>query len=143
MAYTPYTGKSVGALLKVNSAVMPGWKKIVIEETAAPLPARLNDTEAADSAYTTMADPMGAKGTPKTTITIDGLASKPSFNDAGGPFNLAVDTAYAVLFQKATGVDKFAITPVLKRRPRVQALGKLSEYTLTLELDAAETWSAN
>ncbi len=141
MAHTPYTGKSVGVLLTWNAVAVPKWKKLVIDEQAGPLPAQLDKTNAASSGYESFEDPMGSKGNPKTTVTIDGLASKTDVADTG-VFSHAMNDAHALVFQAATGAghDKFTITPELTKRSRPAEIGTLTPYTLTFELEAAGTW---
>lgn len=142
MAHTPYTGKSVGTLLTWNALAVPGWKRVVIEETAGPLPEQIDKTTAADAAYAKMADPLGSKGSAKTTITIDGLSSKPDVADTG-LFSHAMDDAQAFVYQAASGAgkDKFTVTPLLKRRSRPAEITTLVPYTLVLEYEGAGTWA--
>ena len=144
---TPYTGKSVGALLTwgPSDETVPGWKRAVIEETAGPLPEQLDVTDSADSAYVNMEDPMGAKGTAKTSITIEGLASSADVSDTG-LFSYAMDVdTYDFTFQAETGAthDNFTITPVLKRRSRPAEFATLVPYTIVLEKEDIGTWIAS
>lgn len=142
MAHTPYTGKMVADNAKWNALAIPGWRLITIEETAGPLPEQLDKTTAADSAYSTLEDPLGAKGSAKTAITIEGLASKTDVADTG-LFSHAMDDAHAFVYQKGAGVDKFSVTPVLKRRTRPAAIATLVPYTLVLEKEDVGAWTAS
>ena len=144
---TPYTGKSVGALLTwgPSDETVPGWKRVVIEETAGPLPEQLDVTDSADSAYVNMEDPMGAKGTAKTSITIEGLASSADVADTG-LFILCDGRGHLRLhIPGGAGAthDKFTITPVLKRRSRPAEFATLVPYTIVLEKEDVGTWIAS
>lgn len=144
MVFTPYTGKSVGALLTWNAVPVPGWRRVVIEEQAGPLPETLDKTAAADSAYAYMDDPMGAKGQKKVTITVDGLASQTDVADTG-LFSHAMNDAHAFELQKAAGAgkDEFTVTPLLKRRSRPGEVRALVPFTLVWEYDGTGTWAAS
>lgn len=147
MPITHYTGKTTGTLLTWGPAdePVPGWRRLVIEETAGPLPEQLDKTGAIDSAYVTMADPMGAKGQAKTTITIDGLASKKDVADTG-LFSYAMDVdTYNFVFQAEAAAthDKFTVTPVLKRRSRPAEITTIVPFTLVLEYEGTGTWASS
>lgn len=143
MAFTPYTGKQVSAATW-NAATIPGWRRIVIEENAAGLPESLDQTAAADAAYSYMDDPLGIKGTRKTTITVEGLASQHDVGDTG-LFTHAFDDAHEFEVQKAAGAgkDEYKITPYLKRRSRPAEIRSIVPYTITFEYDGVGAWAAS
>jgi len=97
MALEKYTGKSAGTTLDVGSNIMPGWDEITIEENGRPLPATKDVTDAEDTAYSLVDDPLGGDGAPNCVLTVKGFISVTDHQDTNGWLALAKGTAYAVV----------------------------------------------
>lgn len=84
MSLTKYTGKDMAATFDVASPfALNGLQTLEIVETAAPLPEQMDTTTAVASAYEFTADPLGGRGTAKTTVTAGGLMSNADYADTG------------------------------------------------------------
>jgi len=75
MAFTAFTGKSSGTTVTYSGVTLLGWRKITIEEKGKPLPTPLDITDAGDSVYTFVDDPLGGKTSVSATVTVEGFLS--------------------------------------------------------------------
>ena len=145
MAHTPYTGKDMTAAFGAGLTAFPGVKRIVITERAAPLPEQLDITKAGDSVYGFLADPLGGKGSPLTTVVIDGLISLSDFADSGilaETLNATEDTTIQPTGNAATN-NEFACTQMeLVNITRTDDIRERAVYTATLEVEALGAWAA-
>lgn len=71
-----------------NGAELSGVRKVTLVETDGPNIEQLEVTSCTDSAYTFMADPLGAKGNPTVSMTVELL-------DAYDSYNLNLQTKFA------------------------------------------------
>lgn len=145
MAHTPYTGKNMTAAFGAGLASFPGVKKITISEKARDLPEQFDITKATDSAYTYLADPLGGKGKPLTTVTVEGLASKSDVGDSG-PFAEALNATANVTVQPtgntATNNQFVCNSMELTSLTRTDAIRERALYTAVMEVEAVGEWSA-
>lgn len=109
MAFAPFTGKSGGTTFNVDAAAMPGWRTITVEENGRPLPTPLDITDAGDSAYTFVDDPLGGKGDESCTITVEGFLSVTDHQDTGGWLALAIGTAYTLTVTTKASGDEWTL----------------------------------
>lgn len=79
MAQTEYTG--LNQTFSWNSVALDGVRKVTLVETDGPAVEQLDVTTCTDSAYTFMADPLGAKGNPTVTLTVELQDSYASYAD--------------------------------------------------------------
>ena len=146
MAHTASTGSAMTASFGATLAAYPGIKRITISEAAPPLPEMLDNTKATDSAYSTTADPLGGKGTPKTTITIEGLASLSDFGDSGVLADAlnTVGTAIVKPFGATATYNLFTLLLAgFTDYTRSDDIRELATYTARLEVNAVGAWTAN
>jgi hypothetical protein len=143
MAFTPYTGKSAGAAATFAGTPIPPWKEIRIQEDGKPQTGTIDTTDADSTAYEFVPDPLGGKGTPKTTVTISGNLSKQDYADSGLTSWTAGATG-TLIFRKGAGAgkDEFTLAAEFKglqaRHPHAEVVG----YTLRFEANAAGAWAA-
>jgi len=108
MAHAEFTGKSAGSTFSYDG-VGTGWQKITIAEKGQPIPEQLDTTAAGDAAWVFIDDPLGGKGAPSCTITVDGLLSSLDHQDTG-LLSKAIDgTGDVIVKTKASG-DEFTLT---------------------------------
>lgn len=133
MAFTRFTGKSGGTVVKFNSVTVPGWRSINIEEKGRPLPTPIDVTDAGDSVYTFVDDPLGGKGSPTASVTIEGLLSNKDKNDgAAGLLQFGPGDTYTLLVTTATGGDEYTLTSaVYKTFDSGAEVASAVPYTLT------------
>jgi len=82
IGHAEFTGKSAGTTVTYDG-VGTGWQKITIAEKGQPVPEQLDTTAAGDAAWVFIDDPLGGKGAPSVTVTIDGLISSLDHQDTG------------------------------------------------------------
>lgn len=135
MAYTRGTAKSAGTVAKFNNVTIPGFKKIRIEEKFRPKPEQKDVTAASDSAYVFVDDPLGGKGSPNATVTIDGLlSSKDKADGAAGILQFAVGAEHTLIITLMTGGDEYTLTnAVLKTFNTSEEVADKTPYTLTFK----------
>jgi hypothetical protein len=140
MAFTKYTGKDDD--ITFNSAAIAGWREITITENAIPLPEKSDTTVAGASVYEMTDDPLGGKGTAKTTITVSGLASRSDVADPG-LFALTPGVEHAILYTANTGSgnDSFALTIRFQKRSLKPKVGDWTPFTFTFEALTGGTWA--
>ena len=145
MAHTPYTGKDMTAAFGAGLLAFPGVKRIVITERAAPLPEQLDITKAGDSVYGFLADPLGGKGSPLTTVVIDGLISLSDYGDSGilaETLNATEDMTIQPTGNTATN-NEFAVDQIeFVGITRTDDIRERAVYTATFELEALGAWAA-
>lgn len=86
MSQTEYTG--LNQTFSWNGKSLSGIRKVTLIETDGPAVEQLDVTTCTDSAYTYLADPLGAKGNPTVTMTVELL-------DAYDSYNLELQTKFA------------------------------------------------
>ena len=135
MAFERGTGKSAGTVIKYNGVTIPGWKKIKIEEKGRPKPEQKDVTGAEDSAYNYVDDPLGGKGSPNATVTLEGLlSSKDKADGAAGILQFAVDAAHTLVVTLTAGGDEYTLNDaVLKTFNTGEEVADLTPYTMTLK----------
>jgi hypothetical protein len=80
MAHTSYTG--LNQTFTWNSIPLAGLRKVTVVEEDGSSVEQLDTTNCTDSAYDFMADPLGAKGGPKVTVTVELQDSTASVADS-------------------------------------------------------------
>jgi hypothetical protein len=145
MAFAPYTGKSSTTVIKWKTVTIPPWKQVVIQENGKPQIGTIDQTDADSSAYEKINDPLGGKGSAKTTVTVSGNLSKLDFNETGLTTWTADDVG-TLTIQKGAGAghDLFTLTNATfkgleVKHPHATVVG----YTLRFELASAGVWSAS
>ena len=132
MAFTRYTGKSGGSVVKVGGTSMPGWRKVRIEEKGRPLPTPIDVTQAQDSAYTFVDDPLGGKGDESATVTVEGFLSVTDHQDTAGWFALSIGTAYEIIVTTAASGDEWTLADcVFKSFATGTEVAGIMPYTAT------------
>lgn len=143
MAHEEYTGVSASTTITIGGANIPtGWRRITITERGGPAIERLDITTAGDSAYATMADPLGSKGQDSCTVTVEGFLSVTDFTD-GGITSKAIDSTGTVVVTKKAGEDIFTATNAILRSFETEApFAGVVPYTVTYALDSsAGAWT--
>jgi hypothetical protein len=107
MALEKYTGKSASTDISVGGTAMPGWQEIVITENGRPLPTPKDVTDAEDTVYTFVDDPLGGETAPSSEVTVRGLLSVTDHQDTGGWLALVKGTAYAIIVTSKSGGDEW------------------------------------
>jgi hypothetical protein len=79
MAQLEFTG--LNQTFTWNSVALDGVRKVTLVETDGPAVEQLDVTTCTDSAYTFLADPLGAKGNPTVTLTVELQDSYASYAD--------------------------------------------------------------
>lgn len=80
MAQTEYTG--LNQTFTWNAVPLDGVRKVTLVEEDAASVEQLDVTTCTDSAYTFLADPLGAKGGVKVTLTVELQDSSASYADS-------------------------------------------------------------
>jgi hypothetical protein len=142
---TKYTGKDVAATYKVSGPfTLVGVKTLEITETAKPLPEQM-DTTTVGAAYEQTEDPLGGKGTAKTTVTVNGLLSKADLADAGYTA-LAMNAKDTLTIHPAGATltyNKCLLANALFRGIQVTAAVRdWVAFRATWEANEVPTWSA-
>lgn len=147
MTHTVHTGKSSGTTVKVGATAIGRWKQIVIKEAGRPIPADVDVTNAASSAFTYIDDPLGGTGTAKCSITVSGLKPRTDKFSSGILTGTAPGATVTVTVQKGTGAGKdlFTMTDGRYMGLKVPAeIATVVPYTAAFELDSsAGVWSAS
>lgn len=86
MAQTEFVG--LNQTFSWNAKALSGIRKVTLIEEDGPAIEQLDVTTCTDSAYTYLADPLGAKGNPTVTMTVELL-------DAYNSYNLELQTKFA------------------------------------------------
>lgn len=145
MSFTPYTGRSITTTIKWKGSAIPPWKQVVIREDGKPQTGTKDTTDADSSSYESVNDPLGGKGTAKTSVEISGNLSKVDFNDSGMTSWTLNDTG-TLTIQKGSGAGKdlFTLTnAVFKGLKALHPHAAVVGYTLRFELNAAGAWSTS
>ena len=143
MSQTEFTGKAMS--FTWNSKTLGGVTKVDINEQNAPVAEPLDVTASGDTAYTELADPLGAKGTDKCKVTItlqdstasyaDALQTKFAFNSAqAATFDMAVGTANANTWTHS-GLE-------LTERTTEIPFDGFATCTLVFEANSLGTWDS-
>lgn len=143
MAHEEYTGKSGGTTITLGGASIPtGWRKITITEKGGPATEQLDITTAADSSYSYMDDPLGAKGQPSCTVVVEGFLSVTDYADSG-ILSKTIDSTANVVVIKKTAEDTFTAASAIFRSFRTEApFAGVVPYTATFALDnSAGAWT--
>jgi len=147
MAHTPYTGKSGGTVANIGADAIARWRELVIAETGRPVSEQMDVTDSADSSWTFLADPLGGKGTPSCTITVNGFKPKDGVVGTDILLTTAIDATVTVTVQAATGAGKdlFTMTDgVYKSYAAPHDIATVVPYTAVFEQMAnAGAWSAS
>lgn len=80
MAQLEFTG--LNQTFSWNGVSLEGVRKVTLVETDGPAVEQLDVTTCTDSAYTYLADPLGAKGNPTVTMTVELQDSYASYADS-------------------------------------------------------------
>lgn len=80
MAQTEFVG--LNQTFSWNAVALEGVRKVTLVEEDGPSVEQLDVTTCTDSAYTYLADPLGAKGNPKVTMTVELQDSYASYADS-------------------------------------------------------------
>ena len=108
--YTKFTGKSATVTFNVVAAV--GVQSIEVTENAKPLVDRIDTTDAGDSAYEFTDDPLGGKGTPKTTVRVTAFANGCEVTDVTNDWVSLGGSTHALVVSPKSGAtnSKFTVT---------------------------------
>ena len=146
MALTKYTGKSASTAIKYNNVSIPGWRKITIEEKGKPLPTPLDVTQAGDSVYTFVDDPLGGKGSVSATVTVEGfLSNKDKADGVAGLLQFTPGASYTLLITTASGGDEYTLSnAVYKTFDSGADVAGIVPYTLTYSNStSAGSWATD
>lgn len=141
MAQTEYTGKDM-TISVAGGTTLEGVTKVTINEEGGPDVEQLDITRAGHTAYTYLADPLGTKGDPKSTLTIEVQDSSVSYTDnkatkllpAGGAVAFAAgDTANDNTW------DHAGMT-LTKRTHKITWASPIATCTLVYEANSLGTW---
>lgn len=142
MAWTNYQSKDQTFTFAAIS--LTGIQQTAYNGTGKPRTEYKDTTKAGDSAYTEVADELGGKGTPKTSLVVTVQQSKLDVTETG-ILTVAMGTSGAVVFYpdgNVLGNDKFAATLRLQQRNTTLLVDGITEMVLTFEENTAGTWSA-
>jgi hypothetical protein len=140
MAHSEFTGKSAGTTVTFDS-VGTGWQKITIAEKGRPAPEQLDTTAAGDGAWVFIDDPLGGKGGPTTTITVDGLLSSTDHENSGFLSKSIDGVGDVIVTTKALG-DKFTLEDArFTGMDTGAAFSEVVPYKATFSLAALGVWS--
>ena len=133
MTFTAFTGKSGGTVAKYNAITLTGWRKITIEEKGKPIPTPLDVTDAGDSVYTFMDDPLGGKTAPSATVTIEGFLSVVDKQDGAlGWLQFVPGASHTLLITTAALGDEYTLAnAVLKTFVTGAEVAGIVPYTAT------------
>jgi hypothetical protein len=143
MAYTKFTGK--GILVTFNSIVLEGIDSVEITSDASPLPEMMDTTTATASAYEMTEDPLGGKGTPKSSVRVTMLDSKVSYGDS--KIIKQVMGVSATLLVQPDGVTsgsiKYSLTARLQERKTTLGVPDWTKLAVTFEANDDGVWASN
>lgn len=95
MAQTEFVG--LNQTFSWNAVELEGVRKVTLVEEDGPSVEQLDVTTCTDSAYTYLADPLGSKGSPKVTMTVELQDSYASYAD-GKQTSFAFNSKQAVIW---------------------------------------------
>lgn len=142
--FTPFTGKSGATTITFNAVTLLGWRKITIEEKGKPLPTPLDITDAGDTVYTFVDDPLGGNTSPSATVTVEGFLSVTDKADgATGWLQFAPGAVYTLLVTTGAASDLYTLTSaVLKTFTTGAQVAEVVPYTATFtNSTSAGVWS--
>jgi len=143
MAHEVFTGKSGGSSITFDADSIPtGWKKITIAEKGKPLAGQLDTTAAGATAYSFTDDPLGGKGSPSCTVTVEGLMSKTDVHDSG-LLASTIDATGDVVVTTGAASDEFTLSDAVYKGMRTGAgFADVQPYTATFTLaSSAGSWA--
>lgn len=143
MAQTEFAG--LNQTLSWNAVALEGVRKVTLVETDGPATEQLDATTCTDSVYTFIADPLGAKGTPTVTVTVELQDSTASYADSKQT-KFAFNSKQALIWamQPATGTANQYDHAALELTERTTEITWTEPYaicTLVFEGTALGTWS--
>lgn len=143
MAQLEFTG--LNQTFSWNGKELSGIRKVSLVETDGPAIEQLDVTTCTDSAYTFLADPLGAKGNPTVTMTVELLDAYDSYNlelQTKFPFNDKQAVIWAQ--QPATGMANQYDHAALELTSRTTEIywDQYATCTLVFEGTAVGTWSS-
>jgi len=147
MAQTEFTGRLAEVTFDPGSGVLTllGLLGGTINETGKNAAEQLDVTTDGDTAYTYLADPLGAKGAPKATVTIQLQDSTQGVDDAGAPTIPLNDTGTLVvdMAKGTTNANTYTHTAMqLVQRVTTIPLDKLATCELTFEANSLGAWTS-
>jgi hypothetical protein len=144
MAQQEFTGKNMTFVYK--AIALTGLLKVAIDQDNGSTPEDLDTTTAANNEYASMADPLGAKGGKKATVTVVVQDSTQSVDDATHatlPFD--EDNTATFCTEPATANtnqwDHTALR-LTKRVTEITWTPPFATCTLTFEANSLGAWSA-
>jgi hypothetical protein len=143
MGQTEFTGKAMTVSVATGTT-LEGVTKVTINEVGGPDIDQLDATVSGDSAYTYLADPLGAKGDPKATLTITCQDSSVSYADSKATKLLPAGGAVAF----AAGVTQYDNTwahagmTLTKRTTKITWAPPIATVELVYEANSLGTWAA-
>lgn len=142
MAHVSFTGHAM--TFTFNSKALTGVQEITIDDAGAPNAEQLDKTCAGDTTYTFLADPLGAKGPKKATVTVKGQDSYASYADATMK-KFAFNDPRAATADLAPGVTNgqtytHSTLQLLERTTEV-LYDNWATYTLVFGANALGAWS--
>lgn len=142
MSQTEYTGKTM--TWTWNSVSASGLTKVDINEADGPDAEQLDVTVSGDSTYTFLTDPLGAKGSDKTTVTVTAWADA----DAAASNNQtqhAFNSAQTGIWDSGTDANANLYThttlQLTERRTEIP-FDAYATCALSFEANALGTWTA-
>jgi hypothetical protein len=142
MAHTSYTG--LNQTFSWNGVSLDGLRKVTLVEDDGASVEQLDTTNCTDSAYDFMADPLGAKGFPKVTMTVELQDSHASYADSKQT-KFAFNSKQAVIWatQPATTLTNQYDHTALELTSRTTEImwDGYATCTLVFEGTALGTWS--
>jgi len=145
MAHAEFTGASATTAITYGAADIPtGWRKITIAEKGKALAEQLDKTHAGDATYQWLDDPLGAKGAPSCTVTVEGLLSSTDHQDTG-ILASAIDAAATVIVTTESLGDTFTLTSaVFKSFDTGAAFAAVQPFSLTFtNAGSSGAWSTD
>lgn len=142
MAQVEFTGKTMTFVF--DSKTLGGLQRVEINEDNGDTPESLDVTVYGDATYTYLADPLGAKGSEKVTVTVVLQDSTQSVDDALQT-TIAFNTAATATFCSEPGTantnqwDHAALS--LTKRVTEIPYDAIATCTLTFEANSLGTWS--
>ncbi len=143
MAQTEFVG--LNQTFSWNAVPLEGIRKVTLVEDDGPSVEQLDVTTCTDSAYTFLADPLGAKGNPTVTLTVELQDSYMSFAD-NKQTKFAFNSKQAVVWcmepatTKANQYDHAALE--LTSRTTEIFWDQYAVCTLVFEGTVVGTWSS-
>jgi hypothetical protein len=143
MAQLEFTG--LNQTFSWNSVPLEGVRKVTLVEEGGPAVEQLDVTTCTDSAYTFIPDPLGAKGNPTVTMTVELQDSYASYAD-NKQTDFAFNDKQAVIWmqQPATGTANQYDHTALELTSRTTEIfwDQYAVCTLVFEGTVVGTWSS-